>query len=112
MIKRINEFFGYALFTVGALKILLVILILLQLGTNLTAIFNGGSANSEYFPTFGTALGYAQLILAFGSIIMIFINMKKQPQVITGYLWGLGAILIEFITPSIMAFFTLWISPQ
>ena len=108
-IKKLNEIFGYGLFIVGALKILLVILVLIQVGTNITAIFNGGSVNSEYYPTLSTTIGFAQLILAFGSIIMIILNIKKQPEVITGYLWGLGALLIEFITPSIISFYAVFV---
>ena len=36
---------------------------------------------------------------------MIIINIKKQPETIKGYLWGLGAISLEFILPSIMMIF-------
>lgn len=108
-IKKINEIFGYGLFIIGVLKILLVILVLIQLGTNITAISNGGSVNSEYYPAFSITIGFAQLILAIGSIIMIILNIKKQPEVITGYLWGLGALLIEFITPSILSFYAVFV---
>lgn len=108
-IKKLNEIFGYGLFIVGTLKILLVILVLIQVGTNIAAIFNGESVDSEYYSTFSTIIGFAQLILAFGSIIMIILNIKRQPEVITGYLWGLGALLIEFITPSIMSFYAVFV---
>lgn len=108
-VKKLNEIFGYGLFIVGALKILFVILVLIQVGTNITAIFNGGSVNSEYYPAFSTIIGFAQLVLAMGSIIMIILNIKRQPEVITGYLWGLGALLIEFITPSIMSFYAVFV---
>lgn len=108
-VKKVNEIFGYGLFIVGALKILLVVLVLLQVGSNITAIFNGGNVKSEYYPTLSTAIGFAQIILAIGSILMIIVNMKKQPEVITGYLWGLGALLIEFITPSIMSFYAVFV---
>ena len=108
-LKKLNEIFGYGLFIVGALKILLVILVLIQVGTNITAIFNGENSNSEYYPALSTTIGFAQLVLAIGSIIMIILNIKKQPEVITGYLWGLGALLIEFITPSIMFFLAVFV---
>ncbi len=104
-VKKVNEIFGYGLFIVGVLKILLVVLVLLQLGSNIIAIFNGANVNSEYYPVLSRTIGYAQLILAVGSIIMIILNIKKQPEVITGYLWGLGALLIEFIVPPIMSFY-------
>lgn len=107
-IRKTNEMFGYGFFMVGALKILLVVLVLVRLTTNLSSIFNSGNINSEYYPSFSMAIGYAQLILAFGSIIMIIVNIRKHPQVIPGYLWGLGALLIEFIIPPIMSFFTIF----
>lgn len=108
-LKKINEIFGYSFFIVGALKLLLVILVLIQVGINITAIFNGGNGNSEYYPVFSTIIGFAQIILAIGSIVMIILNIKKQPEVIAGYLWGLGALLIEFITPTIISFYAVFI---
>ncbi len=102
-VKKVNEFFGYALFTLGTLKILLVVLILARLVTNLNDIFSGGSASYEYFPTLVTILNIAETILVLGSIVMIIFNMKKQKEVIIGYLLVLGAVLIGFITPSIMS---------
>lgn len=108
-LKKTNEIFGYALFTIGALKILLIILVLLKLTTNLNSIVNGENVNSDYYPTLSTTIGAAQIILAVGSIIMIIVNIKKQPEVITGYLWGLGALLIEFITPSIISFYAIFV---
>lgn len=108
-VKKANEIFGYGLFIVGALKLLLLILVVLQLGSNIISIFNGGNVNSEYYPTFSTAIGIAQIILAIGSIIMIIVNIKNQPGVIIGYLWGLGAFLIQFITPSIISFYVVFI---
>ena len=108
-VKKVNEIFGYGLFIVGALKIILVVLVLAQVGSNITAIFNGGNVESEYYPILSTAIGIAQIILAIGSIVMIIVNMKKQPEVITGYLWGLGALLIEFIAPAIIEFYALFV---
>ena len=61
-----------------------------------------------YYPTFSFILGGAQILLAIGFIIMIFVNMINQPGVIPGYLWGLGAILIELITPSSIYIFVLF----
>ena len=107
--KKINEIFGYGLFIVGALKILLVVLVLTQVGTNIRDILNGGSANGEYYPMLGETIGYAQIVLAIGSILMIVLTIKKQPGVIVGYLWGLGALLIEFVTPLSMAFYAVFV---
>lgn len=103
------KFLDMDFFLVGALKILLVFLVLIQFGTNIIAIFNGGNVKDEYYSTFSTAIGFAQIILAIGSIVMIIVNIKKQPEVITGYLWGLGALLIEFIVPSIIYFYIVFI---
>ena len=36
---------------------------------------------------------------------MIIINMKKQPGVISGYLLGIGALLLEILLPSLILFF-------
>lgn len=108
-VKKWNEIFGYGLFFVGALKVLLVILVLIQFGINITSIFNGGDINSSSYSNFSTILGFAQIILAIGSIIMIILNIKKEPEVITGYLWGLGAILLEFIVPSFLAFYFVFV---
>lgn len=107
--KKLNEIFGYGLFIIGALKIILLILILLQVGTNMTAALNGGSGNLEDYSIISTTIGFAQLILAIGSIIMIILNIKEQPGVIIGYLLGLGAILIEFIIPSIFAVYAIFV---
>ncbi len=103
-VKKANEFFGYALFTLGALKIIALIIIIANIVTNLNSIFSGGSASYEYLPTsFTTALSYAELILIIGSVVMIILNMKKQKEVVIGYLYVLGAVLIELIAPSIMS---------
>ena len=85
------------------------VLVLLQVGSNITAIFNGGDVKSEYYPSLSTIIGFAQLILAIGSIIMIIVNIKKQPGVIIGYLWGLGTLLIELITPSMLSFYAVFV---
>jgi len=101
-VGKINNFFGYGLLTIGISKILIIILALMQVGSS---IFNGGSELSIYFPMLSSIIGWAQIFLALGSIIMIVVNMKKRPKVIIGYLYGLGAILIEFITPPIILVF-------
>ena len=55
-------------------------------------------------------IGFAQLVLAVGSIVMIILNLKAQTQVISGYLLALGALLIEFIMPSILSVYTAFVS--
>ena len=75
--KTMNEIFGYALFGIGVSKIILVILVLMQVNMNMNAIFNGGYFNNYDYSTFSAIIGLLQLILAAGSIIMIFINIIK-----------------------------------
>ena len=105
-IRKVNEIFGYSAFAVGVLKLLLIILVLVQFGTS---IFNGGSSNSEYFPTFSAIIGFAQIILIISSVIMIVLNRKKEPEVIKGYLYVLGAFLLEIITPPILSFYVAFV---
>lgn len=108
-IRTVNEIFGYGLFGLGALKIVFTILVFLQMFTNVNIALNGGDGtNYGYYPIFSIILGGAQILIAIGSIIMILINMTKQPAVIPGYLWGLSAILIELITPSSIYIFVLF----
>ena len=108
-LKTVNEIFSYGLFGVGALKIVFTILVFLQMFTNVNIALNGGDGTDYgYYPTFSIIIGGVQILLAIGSIIMILINSTKQPAVIPGYLWGLGAILIELITPSSIYIFVLF----
>ena len=108
-LKTVNEIFGYGLFGVGAWKIVFTILVFLQMFTNVNIALNGGDGTDYgYYPTFSIIIGGVQILLAIGSIIMILINSTKQPAVIPGYLWGLGAILIELITPLSIYIFVLF----
>lgn len=108
-IKTVNEIFGYGLFGIGALKIVFTILVFFQMITNVNIALNGGDGTDYgYYPTFSVILGGAQILLAIGSIIMILVNSTIQPKVIPGYLWGLGAILIELIIPSSLYIFVLF----
>lgn len=108
-IRKLNEIFGYGLFVVGALKLLLAVLVILQFGTNIAAIMNGENINTDTYANFSMTVALAQIILALGSIIMIFVNIKRSPEVITGYLLGVGAIMLEFITPSFLVIFMVFV---
>lgn len=100
-LKTVNEIFGYGLFGVGAAKVVFTILLCMQMFTNVNIALNGANGTDYgYYPTLSIIMGGAEMILAVGSIIMIIVNMKKQPAAIPGYLWGIGAILMEWITPS------------
>ena len=100
--RKVNSFFGHALFFIGALKIIFSLLIIVQLFININSIFNGGSYGFGYFPIFSLLIGLTQLIIGAGSILMILLNMTNNPKVIPGYLLGLGALLIELFTPSML----------
>ena len=102
-LKTVNEIFGYGLFGVGAFKIIFAILVFMKMFTNVNIALNGGNGTDYgYYPMISVLLGGTQILLAVGSIIMIIINATNQPSVIPGYLWGLGAILIELVTPSMI----------
>ncbi len=103
-LKKANDFFGISLSLIGLLKVLLIVLIFVQSGNIAAAMVTGGNANTIDFSIFSRGLGIAQIILAICSIIMIFINLKSSPDVVTGYLIGLGALALEIILPSIIYF--------
>ena len=103
-LKKVNDFFGISLSLIGLLKVLLIVLVMVQSGSIATAMVTGGNAETVDFSTFSKILAYAQLILAAGSIVMIFVNMKRYPNVILGYIIGLCAIALEFILPKIIFF--------
>lgn len=109
-VTKLNKFFGYALFTVGALKLILMMLIVIQLTTAIGAVFSGGQVSTTDYTVATGVIGLAEIILAIGSIIMIIVNIQKESGVITGYLLGLGAILMEFIVPSMMIVFLIEVS--
>ena len=103
-LKKVNDFFGISLSLIGLLKVLLIVLVMVQSGSIATAMVTGGNAETVDLSTFSKILAYAQLILAAGSIVMIFVNMKRYPNVILGYVIGLCAIALEFILPKIIFF--------
>ena len=97
-LKILNKIFAYGLFGVGALKIISVILVFMQTITILNN--SGGELNYGYFMLFAVVVNWVSILLAIGSIIMIFANSVQQPEVIVGYLWGLGALFLPYIIPS------------
>lgn len=100
-IKEWNRIFGYGHFIVGASKIILIFL----LAPKILSILNGENVDISSDNFFATLIGFIQIILIIGSIVMIILNMKRQPKIITGYLLGIGAALIEFILPSFILIF-------
>ena len=94
-LKILNKIFAYGLFGVGALKIISVILVFMQTITILNN--SGGELNYGYFMLFAIVVNWVSILLAIGSIIMIFANSVQQPEVIVGYLWGLGALSMSSV---------------
>ena len=105
--KKVNGFFGNALFIVGAVKIIFMVMVLIQLLAGINSIFNGGSADFGYSYLLSMLIGGSQFILAIASIVMIIVNTKNQPEVIPGYLIGLGAVAIEIFAPSFITIIAL-----
>ncbi len=103
-LKKVNDFFGMSLTIIGILKVVLIILVLIESGNAATALVTGSEYSGLSLKSFSAFIGYGQIILAISSIVMIFVNMKKYPGVIVGYLIGLGALALEVILPSIIFF--------
>lgn len=99
--KSINDFFGNAYILAGALKSILAILLILQV----ISVLLGGAFVSDY-AAFSLILGFIELGLFAGSILMIIINLfKSESKYIKGYLIGLAAIGLEFIFSGILLIF-------
>ena len=100
-LKTANGIFGYGFYAVGAFKSIYIILIFLQMFTNINIALRGGDGTDYgYYPILGLILGGVELFLAIGSVIMIFVNSTTHPSVIPGYLCALGAVLLELILSS------------
>ncbi len=77
---------------------------MVQSGSIATSMVMGGDVDTIDLNPFSSFIGYMQLIFAAGSIVMIFVNIKRYPEVIIGYIIGLAALALEFILPSIIFF--------
>lgn len=105
-LKRVNQIFGYLLFSIGVIKLIYTFLIIINMFENVQAIFSGGYADYGYYPILSNIIGFSQLIIAIGSIVMIIINLiRGQFKIIFGYVAGLFSVILEFITPTIFAFY-------
>jgi len=113
MTRTINKIFGYGFFAVGALKVILLVLILTQFTSNVADIFSGveidGNYNNNFYVLISTGVGIAEWLLILGSIVMIFVNTNNQPETIKGYLIGLAAAAIEIIMPNIFVFYKIFV---
>ena len=104
--RKANEIFGYGYFVIGVIKIIILILGVIQFGTNVGNIVHGGEVeNSSFYSSLSVMVGFVQIAFAIGSIVMIILNIKKQPGIIPGYLMGLGAVFIELLVPSFLLLF-------
>ncbi len=103
-LKKVNEFFGISLLVIGILKILLMVFIFIRSGSAAVSMVNGEEVNVLDVSFVSDTLGIIQIIFAFCSIIMIFVNVKKYPESIVGYLIGLIALGLEIILPAIVFF--------
>lgn len=84
------------------LKIVLIIGVILQTGNAFVSFITRTSMSLYNLSTYSTYLAYAQVFLAICSIVMIFVNSKRYPEVISGYLMGLLAIGLEFLLSGIL----------
>ena len=69
---------------------------------------SGGNTNVisyERFEIIATILGLFQILLGIISIIMIFLNKKDNPEVVSGYLYALGGFLLGFVSSVFTVFF-------
>lgn len=103
-LKKVNEFLGNSLLAIGILKILLMILVLIQSGNAAVSMVTGGEAKLFDVSFLGDFVGVLQIVVAVCSVVMIFVNIKKYPEVIMGYLIGILAVILEIILPAIIFF--------
>ena len=108
-IRKTNEIFGYGYYILGVSKMLFVIYVLMQSIISLITISSGGNGDLGNYSYISIAIGFLQIILGIGSVVMIILNIKKEPEVIKGYLMGLGSLLIEVIIPSIIFIFVVFL---
>lgn len=107
-LRKVNNLFGYGLFLIGAGKVIILIV-------GIMIFLLSFSSNSAIDMTSVTTiisgiLGFLQIVLAVGSVIMILLNINSEGEgIITGYLLGLGALFIELITPSFLLIFVFFL---
>lgn len=105
--KKINYFCGYAFFLFGILRIIIVLMGLVLVGNTVINLSEGSTnfISYELFGIIATILGLFQILLGIISILMIFLNKKDNSEVISGYLYALGAFLLGFISSVFTVFF-------
>lgn len=95
-LKKVNNFFGISIIVIGFLRFLIP-----ALGTLLMLT---GNPLGDSMTTFAGIVGLYQIIIAIGSLTMIFLNMKENGRAVGGYLLQLLALGIELILPGILMF--------
>ena len=102
-VKTFNTIFGYGFLVLGTAKIINFLIVMINAITNMSIIFRGGTVNTETSLGITTLIGGAEFVLGIGAIIMIFVNMNKDPEISGGYVLGGVAILLEFIVSGLLA---------
>ena len=97
ILRRVNKIFAWGYFAVGATRVVILFIALAQVISAFNAVFDGRSLAMMSFDGISLVLSICQIILFIGSIVMVILNSKKQPEVIKGYLMGIGAFVLHFI---------------
>jgi len=110
-IKKFNEIVGCIIFFLGVAKTIYVITAFLLFGYNLVALFENTNVNFNHLPAaVQLILAFAEIIVLVLSIVMAFLNIKNQHELIKWYLLSIGAFLLEIFIPSII--FPFFVLPQ
>ena len=107
-VKKFNTIFGYGYYILGAGKALFFMLTVIGALTNMGIALNGGNVNSEYYPGVTLLFGFLEIVLSISAVIMIFVNMSKEPSISGGYAIGIGGVLLEFILSGFLLYFALF----
>ena len=105
-VRKLNEIFGYIFYVVGAIQVILLVLIVSQMFSGVSAAI-GNSSVGEMKDYTDLSQGFAKikLILLICSIVMFFVNIGKENGEIIGYSIPLGAELIGFLGAGLFAIF-------
>lgn len=97
-IKNINETLGNILIIFGALKILIIFILLLSAISLISGDNNWHIINQDT----GAIIAILELFLIICSIIMLIKNLRRKTGVTKGYIYALLAFLMETFTSTFM----------
>lgn len=111
--KTMNKICGYTLFIIGIVKAIIAFIAIVEFLQTVSSILSGGSSTSLYMMymmvPFSEFLGWVQIFMAALSIIMIIVNLNNgYMKIASGYLYGIGAILMESLLPSFIMIFAVF----